>query len=151
MKLLFSLCALLLIFSAPVLAMDGCYSGAWYEPATSGEGIDIQVSTEKVVLYRYAYLNGVPNYWVTNTPNSNDLTLHFVAYQTLMNDGVIDVFDVGSISLTPDPDDTKKMRMSWDYDIDLSKIGEGSIPWCLTSGCAGSKELVSLFRPTECE
>lgn len=141
---------LLLALTAPAFALDRCYSGAWYEPASSGEGIDLQISDEKVVLYRYAHLNGAPNYWVTSTEQSDSAVLNFTAYQTMRTITGIEVFDVGSLQLTTNPQENSQLIMAWDYDIDLSKVN-GATPWCLTGGCSGSKELTHLFQPIKCK
>ena len=140
---------LTMLFAAPALALDKCYSGSWYEPETSGEGIDLQISDEKVVLYRYAYLNGSPNYWTASVDNSDSAVLNFTAYQSMKVDSGIEVFDIGSITLTTNPPENSRMIMEWDYDIDLDKIGSGTL-WCLSGGCSGSQELTHLFQPIEC-
>jgi len=141
---------LLSSFAVPALALDKCYSGSWYEPETSGEGIDLQISEGKVVLYRYAHLNGSPNYWTSSLNNSDSAVLNFTAYQTMRTATGIEVFDVGSITLTTNPPENSRMIMEWDYDIDLDKIGSGT-PWCLSGGCSGSKELSHLFQPVTCK
>lgn len=146
MKLL--LITLITLFSANAFALDQCYSGAWYEPATSGEGIDLQVSDEKIVLYRYAYLNGKPNYWVTSLPNTDTDTYQFRANQTLKSDGVIDVYDVGTITLKTSEG---RLMMSWNYDINIQQSAAGGSIWCLSGECSGSKELIRLFQPVACK
>ena len=152
MKNLFMIVLASLLLSTSAFALDTCYTGSYYEPATDGEGIALQVSEDRVVLYRYAHFRAVPNYWVGVLDNDqpDGTVLTFRAYQTLNVEGDIASYDVGTITLTPNGD---AFDLSWDYDIDISKIGDPdvSIPWCLNSDCSGSKELISLFRTASCE
>jgi hypothetical protein len=63
MKLLL---ALLLLFSAPVMALDACYAGAWNDPARVGEGIAFEVNpdTAEINGFFYTYNAEVPHWYV---------------------------------------------------------------------------------------
>ena len=129
-------------------ALDKCYSGSYYDPTASGSGIDIQVSDERIVLFRFGYL-GSYNIWWTSVA-ANDGNLIFDLMQTIGSEGSNTNHEVGTLTLTPWADNNTRLIMDWNITLDLTKEVSG-IPWCLTSGCSGSKEMVALFRPTRCE
>ncbi len=137
-----------LYFISPAWALDPCYTGSYYEPATDGEGITLQIKEDRIVLYNYAHLGGSPNYWVGAIDNNKpeDAILEFDAYTTTSSVSGIETLNVGEISLEPTE---TGFYMTWDYEFDISK-SRGGIPWCLAAGCSGSKTLISLFRPIAC-
>lgn len=145
-KFLFSI--ILLAFSYNAFALDSCQSGSYVDPAYDGVGIDLQISDDLIVLFRYDYLGGSPNYWVGVAVNDDSGIYDFATSSTRqLSDGSIDTRDVGTMTLV---EDGSGFLFSWSYSLDLGVEG-ASIPWCLSSGCNGSQELLPLFLPSSCE
>jgi hypothetical protein len=145
MKRLFLLFTLITLFVTPVLAIDTCLSGSYYNPETSGTGIDIQVRDDKVVLYRFATLGSAPAWWTGVASNDSDLVLVFPMYQTFQGTTA----NVGSLTLIPDEFDSTKFYMEWDYIMDLTNVGS-TMRWCLIGDCSGAEDIQVLFQPVPC-
>jgi len=128
-------------------ALDTCDSGSYYDPATSGSGIDLQVSPDKVVLYRFSFLGDSSTWW-TGVASNTEGVIAFEMNQTVKSGNEVKTYAVGDLTLTPAGDG---FIMDWFFDINAEGFKAGlTIPWCLTEGCSGTKELVNLFRPIGC-
>lgn len=145
---------LLSCFVVPVsaTAMDACYTGHWYSPATNGEGITLILGDQTIALTRYGHFRGEPNYWAASTPNTAGGKHIFRAIQTIRLDGQLEQFDVGTMTITTNPPENSRLILSWDYDIDLTLLGRPGLPWCDASpSCKGQRELIPLFKPQACK
>lgn len=130
-----------------------CETGSWYDKGHVGEGISLEVLGDNFVAYFYTYESrgSVPDQtWFLILGDSTDgqATVHDVIAG--YDEGGIDVavMPVGSATLEyAGPD---RLAFSWDMDLDLNRLGDGTvIPWCLSS-CSGTRSLSRLTRPHPC-
>lgn len=149
MKKLFLTFALVLAGISSAWALDPCKSGAYYNPETNGTGIDIQVSDETIVVFRYGYLGGHADYWVGATANDDSGEYVLKVNQTFATEDGVGQYNVGSVILTEIEDGN--LLFEWNYQLDVGKPGDYSIPWCLSSQCYGEEVVVPLFLPHDCE
>jgi len=149
MKKLILFFALMLAGIGSAYALDPCQSGAYYNPETNGTGIDLQVGQDRIVLFRYGYLNGSSDYWVGTAANDDSGEWIFSVSQTFGSNGQSQG-NVGGITLTEMGDGT--LGFEWGYSLDLKKMGAGvAIPWCIGGQCTGAEIVEPLFLPHDCE
>ena len=149
-RVLFSL--MLLFVATSAYGLDKCMSGSYYNPETSGQGFDIQVSNETIVVYFYGYA-GQSHYWfLANGVNQNSEEIYLTAYETAKDDdGNVWYPKVGDMTIYT-WEDPAKLTFSWDFSLDLARLGDPNVttPWC-NFMCQGDETVTALFRPINCE
>lgn len=129
---------LALALSASAFSFDSCNTGAWYDPAQEGEGINVLVLPERVAVYFYRA--GQWQLLVGDRPEGNVAVLNmYEAYPNVrsVGDGVLEVLEDGSLQF-----DYLQKYSFWGYD------GSG-LPWCI--GCYGTRIFTHNELATQCE
>lgn len=139
---------LLLLAAGSAYGLDKCMSGSYYNPDKNGQGFDLQVSDETIVVYFYGYA-GKSHYWfLGNGANQNSEEIYLAAYETSKDDdGEVWYPKVGDMTIFT-WEDSAKLTISWNFKYDLDR--PIAIPWC-NSMCKGDETVVALFRPLDCE
>ncbi|KAA9133467.1 hypothetical protein F3N42_03700 [Marinihelvus fidelis] len=130
-----------------------CENGSWYDRERSGEGINLEVLDENFVAYFYTYeprgeIADQTWFLILGDNADGKATVHDVI-AGYVDDGLdVAVMPVGSATFEyAGPD---RLAFSWRMDLDLNRLGDGTvIPWCLSS-CSGSLSLSRLTRPHPC-
>lgn len=146
MKLIFA--SILLLLSGPAFGLDKCFTGSWYEPATSGQGVNLEVTEDLVLGYFYTY-DADKQFYLFVGPNKEDEFggLELTAYETVGSSPFPkEELMVGNVWINAF--DSGKLSFSWNFELDADKWAGSGIPWCL--GCDGSLELVRLTNPLGC-
>jgi len=65
---------ILVLLSAPVMALERCMSGSWYDSTDPGTGIDIQVLGSQTVGYYFTY-GSQGKTWYVMLGEGRDLTI----------------------------------------------------------------------------
>lgn len=139
--------SVLLMISMPLMAMDACFTGSWYSPDRSGEGITLEVLDNKTVGYFYTYgSEGRAWYALVEGDSENILTMYGTAKVSEIPFSV-STFDVGTASITAIDSDTLKFSYSLVIDIDNVDVN----PWCLSGFCKGDYKYARLTQPIPCE
>ena len=138
---------MLLVLAGSAFALEPCKSGSYYNPVTDGTGIDLQVSEDVIVLYRYAYLAGHADYWVGAVENDNSGEWVFDMNQTFATNDGVGQAEAGTTVITELENGNLLFSWNWSFDHGLNK----AIPWCLGAWCSGEEELIPLFLPHKCE
>ena len=133
-----------------VQALDNCYSGNWYDPANDGEGINIEVTQDKVVGHFYT--------WRFTDPQRDVYTLSGVneANDFVMLDGYNDFYFFGDRVNMYTGDallevvDEDNIIFSWIWKHDRVSYPD-IMRWCIGSHCSGSVRYTRLTQPTECQ
>lgn len=133
------LLSILLMFSGSAMAFDSCMTGSWYEPATNGEGLNVEVLTNgKVVAYFYK-----SDEWFAMSGPSED-GLADLRMLSTRGPGT-EAREVGSASVLVVDNNT--IIFDWYVEFDFAKTGTG-IPWCI--GCYGTREMTRLTEVIPC-
>ena len=126
--------SILMLMSAPLLALDPCMTGSWYE--TDGEGINIEVlSPERTIGYWYGYGTKGNQRWYTMDFGADGSG---TIYTTDIGRGL---HEVGKASL--DAIDSDTLLFVYNIIIDLDDL-----PWCI--GCTGEAVNTRLTTVIEC-
>lgn len=143
---------LLLLVAGSAYALEKCMTGNYYDPASDGQGFDLQVSDETVVVSFFGYA-GNSKYWFLGTgANQDSDEIYLTAYETEKDDnGDVWYPKVGDMTIYT-WEDPNKLSISWNFSLDLDRLNEPgiAIPWC-NSMCQGDETVVALFRPIDCE
>lgn len=139
MKRLFSLIILLCMLApTTVHALDECFTGSWYDPATPNSGINIEVLENVVVAYFYT-----PGEWLTmiaDRPEDGYVDLRLMqttGYGTrYVGYAVIEIID------------NNALFFNYNQKLDFYRV-DAAIPWCI--GCSGEFEYIRLTQPIPCE
>ena len=130
-------------YAAPV---DKCYTGTWYEAATSGSGFFADFSKDAKVVSWFTFNDNKP-VWFTaqGAPSADKLDLYVThgSYASFPADGREKVG-----TLTFDPIDAGSAKLTWSIDIGTefcSGFGPGD------PLCAGDKVVTRLTTPLPCE
>jgi hypothetical protein len=127
-------------------------SGSYYNPSTSGEGFDLQISENTVVAYFFGY-NGSENTWLIGSGANEtvDGVTTIDAYQTENFEGEVLYSKTGTMTIVEESE--TDLFISWTMEYDYARLRQPGVtmPWCLTGMCFGDKEVTALFRPTLCE
>ncbi len=134
------LIVILLSLSTPLLALEKCMSGSWYDQDNPGEGITIQVLDNQTLGYFYTYGSAGKAWYIMLGEDQN---LQVIG--TINQDGVISEYPVGDATVTPLDDNT----ISFSYDL-RTDVDNG-LAWCLSSFCEGDFIYTRLTKPIPCE
>lgn len=136
MKKLFAIA--LLAVSANAFALDACFTGSWYDPENPGEGINVEVLDDILVVYFY----DESGQWTFFQGDEEKLDM----YQPWAggNDDVGDGYFV--------PVDNNTVEFGFDQLLDLRDVTFWRpIPWCLRSDCERDFVFRRLTQPIPCE
>jgi hypothetical protein len=126
-------------------ASSACYSGAWYEPSTTGSGIILDVSATSKTVAWFTFNAGNP-VWFTASGAPQDTTL--VLYQTAGVSVVQPATQTSAIGIiTLNPIDANLLHFTWQINFPTaycSGFGPGD-PLCV-----GAKTLTRLTSPIPC-
>ena len=136
------LASVLLLISGSALGLDECLSGSWYEPATSGQGVNLEVHPEAVVAYFYTYHTGKEFYvLVGENVEDADGVLQLRAFETVGESSFPKAeLEVGYASFELLEDGT--LLFQYDFQLDADRLPYAAIPWCI--GCNGTLVLEQL-------
>lgn len=113
-------------------------SGSFYDPENSGQGINVEVLENAIVVYFY----GHGGKWKFFQGDDNGLDM----YQPYGDDSI---GKVGSGYFIPLDDNT--VEFGFDMQLDLELIDRGyATPWCLRSDCAREYVFERLTQPIPC-
>lgn len=147
MKRLYLLMALLMAFTAPALALDPCYTGAWGDPDRDGEGITISVLDDgRTLAYMYAFGSEGRAWYVMTSRPDGALTM-FGALKTSEDPYNANTHNVGDATITPIDGDTIEFTYSLRLDIDRKNA---TIPWCSNNLCEGSYTYTRIYGAGAC-
>jgi hypothetical protein len=123
--------------SPQAVSIDACMSGSFYDPEAPGEGINVEVHDDFILVYFY----DMSGEWMFLQGDDNGLDM----YQPWA-DGVSKVGSGYFIPL-----DNDNVEFGFDQMLDLRNVTfERPIPWCLRSDCEFAKVLVRLTQPIPC-
>jgi hypothetical protein len=132
-------------------ALDKCMTGAWYDPARDGEGIELTVLDEDTI-YGYFYTFRYDRTeWFSMLGGHDFLAADMRVYRTVKNEAShfdATVWDVGSASVDLVTQD--HIVFTFHLNLDLYDGTEGGTPWCLHGGCNRQYEYVRLTQPIAC-
>jgi hypothetical protein len=113
--------------------LDPCMSGSFYDPDAPGEGINVEVLEDQVVVYFYR-ADGV---WFVLQDGE--------VYQPYAGE----IYDVGRGVFEPISQD--EVYFSYDLLLDSTQVSQHRpIPWCLRSDCEDEMILQRLTQPIPC-
>ena len=136
---LFMLTALLLL-STPLLALDKCMSGSWYDPENSGEGITLQVLGDTTLGYFYTF-GSAGKAWYVMLGEDTSMTM----IGTVKTGEVITEAEVGYAEITV----IDNNNIIFDYNLNLD-VDDG-FDWCLSGFCSGNYAYKRITSPIPCE
>ena len=136
---LFMLTALLLL-STPLLALDKCMSGSWYDPGNSGEGITLQVLGDTTLGYFYTF-GSAGKAWYIMLGEDTSMTM----IGTVKSGGVITEAEVGQAYITV----IDNNNIIFEYDLSLDV--DDAFDWCLSGFCQGTYAYKRITSPIPCE
>jgi len=125
-------------------ALDTCFTGSWYEPATDGEGINIEVTEDTVVGYFYTWKNGSRDMYVLSGYNTQLGFATADAFASYLAMGEHTTEKVGTIALESGDENT--LYFAWDWKTDW-KTGDT----CRVDSCVGTRTLTRLTQPIGCD
>ena len=132
MKRLYLLILLLTAFTAPALALDPCYTGAWGDPDRDGEGITITVLDDGRTLSYFYTFGSEGRAWYVMV--GTDVLTMYGAEKRADDPFSAITAEVGAATLIPIDGDTIAFNYTLQLDVDRS----AAIPWCLGGHCSGS-------------
>ncbi len=135
---------LLLLLTAPAMALDACMTGSWYAPDRNGEGIVLEILENTTVGYFYTYGSQGRAWYVM--VGDEFLTVYGTALLSRNPFSVLEV-DVGSAIITSIDDNTLRFKYSLTLDVDKN----AAIPWCLNAFCDGDYVYQRLTQPIKCD
>jgi hypothetical protein len=136
--------AITVLFIGPVYAIENCMTGSWFNPAIDGEGINIEVTNEKVVGYYYSwYVERDLHTFQGDNDHPYEVSLY--AYTAVLRSGALKNEWVGDVVIEAIDADTLRFMFLWKFDFHSTS----SIPWCFT-GCSGNIEYTRLTQPVAC-
>lgn len=119
------------------VSIDACMSGSFYDPENPGQGINVEVLENAVVVYFY----DADGNWFIFQGDDNGLDM----YQPY-GEGVSKVGSGYFIAV-----DDSSVDFGFDMQLDLRDISaQRPIPWCLRSDCAQAFEYKRLTQPIPC-
>jgi hypothetical protein len=126
-------------------ATPSCYSGAWYEPATSGSGFFVEISADSKAIAWFTFNNGAP-VWFTAQGAPTDAQLDL--YETTGTAATLPATGrnkIGRLSFTPVDTNTATLEFTIDWPTAYcSGFGPGE------PLCGGRRALVRLVTPAGC-
>lgn len=124
--------------SPQAVSIDACMSGSFYDPEAPGEGINVEVHEDFIIVYFY----DASGSWMFLQGDDNGLDM----YQPY-GDG--QVHKVGDGFFIPLNDN--EVNFGFDQLLDIRDVTfERPIPWCLRSDCEFDKILTRLTQPIPC-
>lgn len=158
MKYIIALFALL--FSFNIYALPNCATGSWYDPAKSGEGLNMEVTEDLVVVYLYTYgamyddlgyAMAGKQFFVAVGENVEDEDgfVNLRISETIAVPGwPKPQLNVGSAKVAVIDGE---MLFSYNLTLDADKLLDPgvAIPWCI--GCTRDLVYVKLTNPIQCE
>lgn len=137
---------LLLLFSFNVFAMDRCMTGSWYDPDFVGQGVNIEVNSDSlVVAYLYAFVEKRQTWW-------SMVGDRFLTMETTVllddEDYVSKTLDVGVAEFEVITDDVIYFQYRLLVDVDPF-TNEPKL--CLADYCSGEYLLKRLTQPIDCD
>lgn len=116
---------------------DACFSGSWYDSENPGEGINVEVLEDAIIVYFYDQSGE----WTFFQGDENGLDM----YQPWAN-GVGKVGDGYLIVI-----DDNTIEFGFNQRLDLRDVTfQRPIPWCLRSDCAREYVFERLTQPIPC-
>jgi hypothetical protein len=140
MKLLL---AILLMSSTNVVALNQCYSGAWYDLERPGEGINLDISVKGQLsgfFYTFATTSHV---WFAMNGKPSDMTMYAVQ-KTSVDPWKATEFEVGAATILPITDDM--IVFTYALHTDIYHLGD----WCLKGYCSGQYVYTRITKPITC-
>lgn len=140
--------AILLMFSTPLMAIDECFTGSWYDPITNdGRGIDIQVMDTMVVGYYYTWYDNRRQLFILQGANDLKDGVALEGLHSGIKNGKSSVRHAGTAEIMVSNNDTIIFTHVWKYDW----LRENSpIPWCFVE-CDKQYRYKRLTQPIPCE
>lgn len=133
------------LFASPVVALDECFSGSWYDTSTSdGRGIDFQVlPNDRAAGYFYTWYGEERELFliVSDDASSDDVT--FKGFQSLFDS----TYNVGTARI--EVIDNNHMIFSHDWKHDHRNV-DNTMRWCQYN-CTATYEYTRLTQPIPCE
>lgn len=133
------LLVLLLALSTPVLALDNCMTGSYYDPDFPGQGINVEALENSTLVYFY---NADGTWLLLQGKEDFDLKTYQNAFGEphLIGDGYIEA------------DGYNAVWFGYVMGLDLRDYGfYRPTPWCLRTDCEVDYKYVRLTQPIPCD
>jgi hypothetical protein len=145
-KILIFIFSMLLAATAVAAPTPSCYSGAWYNPSTSGNGFTLDVSSSAEALSWFTYHDG-KQVWFSGqgAPTGDPLALYFTVGDNAFKPNT-DIFQVGTVSFTPVSPGVA--TFSWSF-LAPTEFCSGFSP--ADPFCSGTETVYQLITPQACE
>ena len=131
-------------FSNTAAALDQCDTGSWYDPGRDGEGINLEVTEDLVVMYFYTYDNIGHTFYVGVGANGEVVQLEL--YETYTDRG----FPKGELNVGTATLSLEDGFMLFDYHLNLDTASDSPIPYCIGLHCDGQFIYERLTQPIDC-
>ena len=137
------------LFASPVVAIDECFTGSWYDTSTEdGRGIDIQVlPNDRVAGYFYTWFQNDSSIdrelFLIVANDAAEFPVTFAAYQSLFTS----TYNVGTAKLELIDNDHMIFSHNWKHDHHNT---DNTMRWCF-SDCIAEYEYTRLTQPIPCE
>lgn len=148
----FLLSLMFLAVPGPVMALDECMTGSWYDPAVEHEGINIEVLANDAAVayfYTYEFFDRTEQNWVVFVGDPSQMD----AFDTVPLGDSQAEYDVGSGSIVAIDSDT--LEFSHDFLLNLDLVGADGpdaliLPYCLDGQCERTYTYIRLTQPIPC-
>lgn len=163
-KLLLGL--MLFAFSGTLWGLEACHTGSWYDPTQGGEGINVEIVKNQVLVYFYTwsefqvdvgteeepeFKTGYKQEWfVFQGPQPVGRIALLKAYDVFKTEDTpwnSSTVEVGSGTLETIGDNT--LIFTYDFVLDLNR--SDPTPWCLHLGCSDELLYTRLTQSIPCE